>query len=152
MRLDRAKRAGDFTPVVLLRTVLCVWVSVFLLLPNCLCELLLPFGIEIDHDDPVPAMTAAAVEGATIPEGLEFGNPPALSSHHVPCHCDESVNKVSDGEESEGFSSSHLAACFQQPSWMVGGDRPGLEMVGPSLRAPPPRGGDVQVTLCRFRV
>lgn len=125
-----------------------------MLLPNCLCQFLQPFGVEIFHQEAKAfEFSAAGDKGApTTPEDLDFGNVPEPFAPPVLCHCDEACNKVSDGncESDDSISTTHalcmVSVRFDPPS----SDRQ-FSPLTHQVR-PPPLTRDLQAELCLLLV
>jgi hypothetical protein len=128
---------------------MCVWVSLFMLLPNCICQLLQPFGSEVSHIEPKPFQVQIGRQYPVSPEDLEFENVPLLAFSGVPCHCDEACNKVTDGGDPQNdFLSTEWVESFSLPVPMAALVQH-LPISSSLLRAPQLR-WDVQAELCIF--
>jgi hypothetical protein len=95
-----------------------------MLLPNCICQFLQPFGVEIFHDEAEPRQVQAQEDRPALPEDLKFGNTPSGFFSAMPCHCDESCNKFSDNASSDdefrGFERlAERAPLMSQPQLMA---------------------------------
>ncbi len=78
-----------------LKSILAVYVSLYLILPGCLCQILTVFGCG-----------SAIHAGAPIGHLLEFA--PLDESLAMSCHCDEHVDKSTELPFPESFDTSSL--------------------------------------------
>ncbi len=86
----------DFVKAVsVLKSILAVYVSLYLILPGCLCQILTVFGCE-------NAIHAAS----QIDLPLEVA--PLHKSYSMVCRCDEHVDKTAEAQSAEAFEIAAL--------------------------------------------
>jgi hypothetical protein len=77
--------------MVFLKFILCLWTSLFLLLPGCLCQVLEPFGIHLPHHH------HSDFVGYAVPQETDLSHRPLQQEEPiVPCHCDEQPDREAD--------------------------------------------------------
>jgi hypothetical protein len=79
--------------VIWLKSILCVWASLQLVLPGCLCQLLEPLGIHVAHHHH-PHGTVVQ-QGHRDPCELKAPLPQGTGTE-IPCHCDERPDRNTD--------------------------------------------------------
>ena len=81
--------------VTVLKSLLAVYVSLYLILPGCLCQILTVFGCENAHH-------------AKIQIDLPREIAPQHKSYAMVCHCDDQVDKTAEVQSAETFDDSAL--------------------------------------------
>jgi hypothetical protein len=78
---------------VILKSSLAIYVSLYLVLPGCLCQVLSALGADVSES------VVVQVEEPVV-SGMAQGNPNAI------CHCDEHLAKVAEATEERGHESA----------------------------------------------
>jgi len=108
---------------VIAKSFLAAYVSLYLVLPGCLCQVLSAFGIELSH--------VAIVE---VGEPSVSANGPAQPG--PVCHCHEDLSKVAEvvedrSQEIPVLSLNGSAFATQAPALFPADESPGLHSRGP---------------------
>ncbi len=120
--------------MVVLKIILAVWTSVYLVLPSCPCQILAALGIETSH---VHSSQIAQGENSQIDTSRKFSSGIKDENPGPVCHCDDNEQKVAEQSDYDediqaGCKSSHLSV---ESTWL-GVFQPEFVLLG---RPPPPR-------------
>ncbi len=77
--------------MVFLKSILSIYLGIFLILPGCLCQLLSPFGIDVLHAPP-----DGSVDPNHTGPPLATLSSPANPSPLVDCNCDDTTLKSAE--------------------------------------------------------
>ena len=115
--------------MVVLKIILAVWTSVYLVLPSCPCQIFAALGIETSHSH-------SQTSQIEIDTSSKFSSAVQDENSDPVCHCDDNEQKVAEQSDYDedieaGCKSSHLSV---ESTWL-GVFQPEFVLLG---RPPPP--------------